>query len=172
MFPYRGKAPKIHSSAFIDPQARVLGDVIIGENSVVMFGAIIRGDDAPVKIGNNVVVLENCIIEAPKDEPVIIGDWSLISHGAIVHGATVGAKVLIGIGAIVLDKAIIEEESIVASGAVVPPGSKVNKRTLVGGIPAKPLREVKDEDLKRVLKEVKRVIDKSRYYRETLGVKT
>ena len=168
IYSFKDRTPRVSQSAYIDPQARIIGDVRVGDNSVVMFGSIVRGDEAPVTIGDNVVILENCIIEAPEGKPVVVDSWSLISHGAIVHGACIGSRALIGVGSIVLDGAVVEEEAIVAAGAVVPPGTVVKRRMLVAGIPAKPLREVRDSEVDKILFEVKRVIEKSKHYREAV----
>jgi carbonic anhydrase/acetyltransferase-like protein (isoleucine patch superfamily) len=166
---YNGKKPVIGKNVFIDPAARIMGDVKLGDNVVVLFGSIIRGDDESVTIGRNTVVLELSLIEAPKNNPVIIGEEVLISHGAIVHGAKIGDRSLIGIGARVLDGAVVGEESIVAAGAVVTPGKVVPTRTIVAGVPAKPLRKVTDEDLERAREELKAVHRKAAYYRRIFG---
>ncbi len=163
-----GKRPVIGENVFIDPGARVMGDVRIGDDVVVLFGAILRGDDDSVTVGRRSVVLENALLEAPAGHPVVVGEEVLISHGAIVHGARVERGSLIGIGAIVLDGAVIGRESIVAAGAVVPPGKIIPPRTIVVGVPAKPVREVREEDLARVREELEAVHRKSRYYREAL----
>lgn len=161
---YPGKKPKIHPAAYIDPRARVLGDVTLAENVVILFGTIIRGDDDKVVIGRESVVLENSLIEAPSNYPVIIGEETLISHGAIVHGATIGSHSLIGIGAIVLNGAKIGSESIVAAGALVPPGKVVPDRTIVAGIPARPIRKVTEEDLQTMREELESVHRKAEVY--------
>jgi len=118
---FEGKKPRMDESVFLAPDSWVIGDVTIMEGANVWNGAIIRGDDDTVEIGARATILENCVVEAPTGSPVKIGDEAIVSHGAIVHGATVGAKALVGIGAIVLDGAEVGEGAIVGSGAVVPP---------------------------------------------------
>ena len=117
--------PRIAEDAYIDPAARIVGDVEIEAGVGIWPGAVLRGDDGPVVVREGAMVLENCVLEAPGDEPVIIGKDSIVSHAAVVHGATVGERAIVGIGAIVLDKAHIGDDSIIGAGAVVPPGSAI-----------------------------------------------
>ena len=165
IYAVNGRTPKIHSSAFVDPMARIMGDVTLKENAVVLYGTIVRGDDDSVVVERGSAILENCVVEAPRGEPVFIGEEALVSHGAIVHGAKVGGGSLIGIGAIVLDKAEVGEEAIVAAGAVVPPGKKVEPRTLVAGVPAKPIRKLGKDDIAAVKKELEAVHRKAVLYK-------
>ena len=160
-----GLEPRVPESAYIDPGARVMGAVTLGEEVVVLFGAVIRGDDDTVTIGDRSVVLENTLIEAPKGRPVVIGREVLVSHGAIIHGARIGDGALIGIGAIVLDGAEIGEQAIVAAGAVVTPGKKIPPRTLALGVPAKPVRELTPEEIQRIREELEAVHSKKHLYR-------
>ncbi len=169
ILPFKDKKPILGNGVFIDPCARVMGDVVLGDNVVVMFAAIIRADDDSVRIGNNTVILEHSLVEAPKGYPVTIGENVLISHGAIVHGAKVGSGALIGIGARVLDGAIIGENSIIAAGALVPPGKEIPPNSIVMGIPGKVVREVTEEDLKRVKEELEAVHRKAKVYKEIFG---
>ncbi len=138
----------------------------IREGANVWNGAVIRGDDDTVVIGARATVLENCVVEAPTGSPVSIGDEAIVSHGAIVHGATVGARALVGIGVIVLDGAEVGEGAIIGSGAVVPPRAVIPPNTLALGIPAKPLREVRGGEREAVDTERERVLLKVEKYRE------
>ena len=162
------RPPRVPESAYIDPMARVYGDVTLGERVVVLYGSILRGDDDSVTVGDESVILENSLLEAPRGHPVQVGRRVLVSHGAIVHGARVGDGALIGIGAIVLDGAEVGEEAIVAAGAVVPPGKRVPPRTIVAGVPARPVREATREDLERVRLELEAVHRKAEDYRRVL----
>ncbi len=164
IFSIFGKKPKIGGETFVDPASRIVGDVHIGRNCAILYGTVIRGDDDSVRIGNNVAILENCIIEAPEGHPVYIGDNSIISHGAIIHGAKIGYNVLIGIGAIILDGASVGDNSIVAAGTVIPPGKRIENNMLVIGVPGKPIRKVTAEELERVYIEREKVLQKSKEY--------
>ncbi len=138
----------------------------IEEGTSVWNGAVVRGDDDTVEIGIRGTVLENCVVEAPVGSPVEIGDEAIVSHGAIVHGATIGARALVGIGAIVLDGAEVGEGAIIGSGAVVPPRAVIPPNTLALSIPAKPLREVRDNERESVDKERERVLSKVESYKK------
>ena len=163
---FEGKRPRVDDSVFLAPGSWVIGDVIIGEGTSVWTGAVVRGDDDAVEIGVRATVLENCVVEAPAGSPVGIGDEAIVSHGAIVHGATIGARALVGIGAIVLDGAEIGEGAVVGSGAVVPPRAVIPPDTLALGIPAKPLREVRDNERESVDRERERVLSKVERYKK------
>jgi carbonic anhydrase/acetyltransferase-like protein (isoleucine patch superfamily) len=164
--PFGNKKPRIGKDTFIDPDARIFGDVIIGDSSTVLFGCIVRGDDDRVIIGNNVAILENVIIEAPKGKPVRIGDNTLVSHGATIHGAEVGRNVLVGIGAIILDGSVIEDRCIIGAGSIITPNSVIPSKSLVLGCPGKVVREVTEDELRSLDIELKRVLEKSKLYKD------
>jgi carbonic anhydrase/acetyltransferase-like protein (isoleucine patch superfamily) len=134
--PYGEKKPIIHPSAFIAPTAVIIGDVEIGEGASVWFGAVIRGDMAPIRIGVRTNIQDNCIIHVDIDTPTRIGDGVTIGHKAVIHGCTVEDNCLIGMGALVLNRARIESDTIVAAGAVVTQGSRIGPGVLVAGTPA------------------------------------
>jgi carbonic anhydrase/acetyltransferase-like protein (isoleucine patch superfamily) len=163
---YQGKKPKIGEGVFLAPGSWIIGDVTLGDEVTVWTGAIIRGDDNTVTIGARSTVLENCIIEAPEGNPVEIGKNVIISHGAIVHGATVRDHALVGIGATVLDGAIVGEGSIVAACALVAPRKEVPENMLAVGIPAKPVREIEKIEKENVIKEHARTMVKAAIYKK------
>ncbi|MGQ9680327.1 MAG: gamma carbonic anhydrase family protein [Candidatus Bathyarchaeia archaeon] len=163
---YDGEKPEVHESVFQAPGSWIIGRVKIMEKANIWNGAIIRGDDDRVVIGARTTILENSIIEAPSSSPVVIGEDTIISHGAIVHGAKIGKNVLIGIGAIVLDKAEVGDGAIVGSGALVPPKTIIPAGQLAVGIPAKPIREVSEADRETLSKERERTLSKAEKYKE------
>ena len=163
---YDGDKPEVHESVFQAPGSWIIGKVKVMEKANIWNGVIIRGDDDRVIIGARTTILENAIIEAPSGSPVIIGEDSIISHGAIVHGAKIGKNVLIGIGAIVLDKAEIGDGAIIGSGALVSPKTIINPDQLAIGIPAKPIREVSKEDKEMLSKERERTLSKAEKYKK------
>jgi len=162
---FNGRRPKVDASVFLAPGSWVIGDVSLKEKANVWTGAVLRGDDDTVVIGARVTVLENCVVEAPAGSPVTIGDDAIISHGAIVHGARVGSRALIGVGAIVLDGAKVGNDSIVGAGAVVPPRAEIPSSHLALGIPAKPVREIRDAERMMVAKEHERSLAKAERYK-------
>jgi carbonic anhydrase/acetyltransferase-like protein (isoleucine patch superfamily) len=139
---------KTAGNFFCAPNAFVVGEVTIGELCSFWFGAVVRGDVAPVQIGRRVNVQDNAVIHCDSGVANIIEDDVTIGHGAIVHGAHVGRGSLIGMGATVLGKTKIGHECLIAAGAVVSPGLEVPERMVVMGVPGKIVRPVKDEELK------------------------
>ncbi|MDD5093633.1 MAG: gamma carbonic anhydrase family protein [Dehalococcoidia bacterium] len=141
-----GKAPRIAESAFVHPSAHVIGDVEIGEYTIVFPGAVIRGDVGMIKIGRWVLVEDNCVLHAGSPHeiptgrysPLIVGDNVVIGHGAVVHGKRIGNNVLIGTNSCVLEDVEIEEDCLIAAGAVVTATGKViPARSFLTGVPAK-----------------------------------
>jgi len=148
---YGGLVPQIHKSAYVDLTAYVIGDVVIGEESSVWFGAVIRGDVGSIRIGKFTNIQDGCVLHVSGEEGSLeIGDHVTVGHNATLHGCRVESYCLIGMGAVVLDGAIVGPESIVGAGAVVTKGTVVPKRTLVAGVPAKPIREVGDDDIEEI----------------------
>jgi len=125
----------------------VVGDVVLGEDASVWFGAVIRGDVAPVRIGRRVNVQDNAVVHCDTGVENVIEDDVVIGHGAIVHGQFVGRGTLVGMGATLLGRTKIGSECLIAAGAVVPPGLVVPDRMAVMGVPGKIVRPVKEEEL-------------------------
>lgn len=143
MLAHRGREPRVHADAWIAPGAVVIGDVAIGAESSVWFGAVVRGDIHSIRIGARTNLQDHCVVHVTRDlYPARIGDEVTVGHRATVHGCTVGDGALVGIGAVVLDGAEIGDEALVAAGALVPPGAVVPPRTLVVGAPARVRREL------------------------------
>jgi gamma-carbonic anhydrase len=136
--PYRGRMPAVHASVYVDPSAQVIGDVEIGAESSVWMNAVVRGDVNYIRIGARANVQDGTIIHVMHDtRPTIIGDEVTLGHGVIAHGCTIHNRVLIGMGAVLLNGAEIGEDSIVAAGSLVTEGARVPPRSLVMGSPAK-----------------------------------
>ena len=151
ILPYKGKWPSIGKDVFIAPNATVIGDVAIGDQSSVWFNCLVRGDDHWIRIGARTNIQDGTIVHISKGtSPTTIGSDITIGHGAIIHGCVLEDKCLIGIGAIVLDGVVVETGSVVAAGAVVPPGKRVKSGEVWAGCPAKPIRAVRPEDLKYI----------------------
>jgi len=142
--------PHIDPTAYIADTAVVLGDVEIGPESSVWYGAVIRGDTEAIRIGAQTNVQDGCILHADEGLPCILGSRVSLGHGAIVHGAVIEDDVLIGIRAVVLNGARIGSGSIIAAGAVVLEGTNVPSGSLVVGMPGKVKRPTNDQDLARI----------------------
>ncbi len=153
---FEGKRPKVHKTAFIHPRAMVIGNVSIGEHSSVWPGAVIRGDFAKVEIGRYTCIQDNAVVHADVNETVKIGDHVVVGHQALVHGATISDNSLVGAGAIVFSGVKVGEGALVGMGAVVLKGVEVPPRTVVVGIPARPLRKLKKEETKYIRVQVER----------------
>ncbi len=139
---YKGTMPEISSEAFVAPTADVIGDVKIAAYASVWFGAVIRGDEAPIVIGEGTNVQDNCVLHCDHGSDMVIGKNVTIGHGSIVHGATIGDNVLIGMGAIVLDKARIGDNCIIGAGAVVKEKADIPAGSMVVGVPGKIIRSL------------------------------
>jgi len=161
---FQGKSPDIHESAFIDLSARVIGDVRVEEGVSIWPMAVLRADDSPTVIRRHSAILDQCLIESPEGSPVTVGELSIVSHRAIIHGAVVGPGVLVGVGAIVLDHAIVSAGSIIAAGAIVTPRTVIPPNSLVIGSPGRILRETTPEDREGIRTQVHGLFTKSRLY--------
>lgn len=145
--PYRGVAPRLAPSVYLAPTAAVVGDVELGEDSSVWYGAVLRGDVGKIRIGSRTNVQDLCCIHMSLDQSdAVIGDDVTIGHSAVIHGAIIEAGALIGIGSILLDNAVIGSEAMVAAGSVVPAKMVVPPRTLARGQPARIVRELTEEE--------------------------
>jgi gamma-carbonic anhydrase len=140
-----GVSPVLGHDCWVADSASVIGDVVLGDESSVWFGAAVRGDYMPIRIGARTNIQDNAVVHITHETAATtIGDDVTVGHGAIVHGATVGNLCLIGMGAIVLDGAVIGEGSFVAAGTLVTPGSVLAPRSFVMGRPGKVVRQVDD----------------------------
>lgn len=148
LYPLRGKRPQLGPGCFVAPGARVIGDVIMGEGTTVWFNAVLRGDNLqPIRIGRFTNVQDGCILHTEDERGTVLGDYVTMGHRSIVHCATVHDRCLIGNGAIVLDGATVGPDAIVAAGAVVPPGAVIPPRSMAMGVPARVVRQLRDEEL-------------------------
>jgi len=144
---FRGIAPRIHASAFIAPTAVVIGDVEIGPESSIWFGAILRGDhpDHGIRIGARASIQDNCVLHVSARGPTIVGDEVTVGHGAMFESCEIRRRALIGMNSVILHGAVIGEESLVAALSVVPEGMIVAPGVLVAGSPARVRKELTGE---------------------------
>ena len=155
---FRNTCPKVHPTVRAAKNAVLLGNVVVKENASIWYGAIIRGDVAPIVIGANSNIQDGCILHNSTDTPTIIGKNVSVGHGTILHGCTIEDNCLIGMGAILLDGCIIGEGSIIAAGSlitgrtVIPPGS------MVMGSPGKVVRTLRPDEMLRNLNTAQKYI--------------
>jgi carbonic anhydrase/acetyltransferase-like protein (isoleucine patch superfamily) len=141
--PFAGVWPRIHPDAWIAPGAVVVGDVEIGAESSLWYGAVLRGDVHGIRVGARTNLQDGCILHVTRDRfACVLGDEVTVGHRAVVHGCRVGDGALIGIGAIVLDGAEVGAGALIGAGSVVTPGTAIPERWLALGVPAKPVREL------------------------------
>jgi carbonic anhydrase/acetyltransferase-like protein (isoleucine patch superfamily) len=137
---YNGKKPSIAPTAFVASNATLIGDVAIGDHASVWFGAVLRGDLAPIRVGARSNIQDGVIVHSDPGFPVVIGENVTVGHGAILHGCTVKDCTLIGMGATVLDGAVIGHGALIGSKALVTPNKVIPDGTLVIGSPGKVVR--------------------------------
>lgn len=148
ILPYKGKWPKIADDVFIAPGASVIGDVEIGAGSSVWFNTVIRGDDNPIRIGERVNIQDGSVIHVhSRYQGTYIGSDITIGHMALLHACNIHDKAFVGMGSIVLDRCTIETHSMLAGGAMLTPGKTVKAGELWGGRPARPMRELSEEEI-------------------------
>ena len=141
-----GKTPDITRALFVAANATVIGDVALGAQSSVFYGAVLRGDIARIVVGEGTNIQDNAVVHLADDLDAVIGDWCTIGHAAIIHACTIENECLIGMGATVLDGARIGARSMVAAGAVVTPRTIVPPGSMVMGTPATIVRVLSEEE--------------------------
>ncbi|MBI2213726.1 MAG: gamma carbonic anhydrase family protein [Acidobacteria bacterium] len=148
ILPYKGMNPKIGAGVYIAPNATVVGDVTIGDDSSIWFGTVVRGDVHSIRIGARSNIQDNCVVHVTNGVwPTVIEDDVTIGHGVIAHGCTIGRGCLIGMGARLLDGVVVGEESLVGAGALITEGTQIPPRSLVIGFPARVRRELTADEL-------------------------
>lgn len=163
----RGISPEISEDCFIAPNATIVGDVEIGEECSIWFSSVIRGDVNKIRIGNKVNIQDGACVHCTFEKTeTLIGNNVSIGHNAIVHGCTIEDNVLIGMGAIVMDNAVIGSNSIIAAGAVVLENTMVEPNSIYAGIPAKKVKEVSSEHIEG---EIQRIATNYKMYASWIG---
>ena len=143
----KGKTPVVSPEAFVAETAALIGDVTVGKDSSVWFGAVIRGDNEPIVVGEGTSIQDNAVLHTEAGHPLTIGNNVTVGHSAIVHCSSVGDNTRVGLGAILLDGAVIGNNCIIGAGAVVKEKAVVPDGTMMVGIPAKAVRELSPEQL-------------------------
>jgi carbonic anhydrase/acetyltransferase-like protein (isoleucine patch superfamily) len=146
--PFKGIVPAVPPSAFVEESAQVIGDVVLGERASVWFNAVLRGDVGPIRIGARSNIQDCCVVHCTKGKFfTTVGEEVTVGHSAVLHGCTIGDRVLVGMGATIMDGAVIASETIVGAGSLVTPGSIFPPRSLVVGAPARVRRALTEEEL-------------------------
>ncbi|MCH8904001.1 MAG: gamma carbonic anhydrase family protein [Bacteroidetes bacterium] len=165
----RGFTPKFGLNCYIADNATIIGDVEMGDDCSVWFNAVVRGDVNSIRIGNKVNIQDgaviHCTFEKTKTE---IGNNVSIGHNAIVHGCTLNDNVLVGMGSIVMDNAIVETNSLIAAGAVVLEDTVVESGSIYAGVPAKKVKEISEEQFQTLIERIaNNYIEYSKWFSES-----
>lgn len=164
---FEGMTPRIHPTAWIAPNAVVIGNVEVGKEASIWYGVVVRGDnrDHVIRIGARTNIQDNAVIHVSSRGPTIIGEEVTVGHGAIIESCVIGRRSLIGMNAVVLQEAVIGEEARVAAGSVVSGGAEVPARYLVAGAPAKLKKRIDEESLRSTTKTATHYVALSRRHK-------
>ncbi|HZP43730.1 MAG TPA: gamma carbonic anhydrase family protein [Candidatus Binatia bacterium] len=169
--PFGDKRPAIDPTAWVVDSAVVLGDVVLGPEASLWFGAVVRGDVERIRIGARSNVQDNATVHVTGGRwPTLVGAGVTVGHAVVLHGCTIGDDCLVGIGAVVLDGAVVEPECLIGAGALVTPGTRIPARSLVLGSPARRVRALTDEEVAQVRQSAANYVEHARRYR-ALGVR-
>ena len=162
LYAFKGQRPTRHASAWVAPSADVIGDVVLGEDVSVWFRAVIRADNTRIPIGARSNVQEGAMLHSDPGSPLTIGEDVTIGHHAILHGCTVGDRSLIGMGAILLNHAVIPEDCIVGAGALVTEGKTFPAGSLIIGSPARAVRQLDAQAIAALRVSARHYVEKAR----------
>ena len=161
---FLGRKPALGKGVYIAKGAVVIGDVTLGDYSSVWFNAVLRGDINRIIVGHHSNIQDNSVFHLADEYPCVLGDYVTVGHGAIVHACTVQNEVLVGMGAIILDGAVIGEQSIIGAGALVTLGTEVPPGSMVLGSPAKVVRALTDAERARIKGFAEKYVEVTKYY--------
>lgn len=164
---FRGVLPQAAESAYVDPSAQVIGDVVIGERSSVWPNVTIRGDVNYIRIGEETNIQDNAVLHVETDVwPLLLGSRVTVGHAAALHGCSIEDECLIGVGAMVLNGAKVGRGSIIAAGALVPEGMEIPPGSVAMGVPAKVTRAVSDQERERFRRSAGRYVNLLKIYKD------
>ena len=166
ILPFGGREPRIDDTAWVAPNATVVGAVTLEPGSSVFYGAVLRADSESITLGAGSNLQDNVVVHVDHGVPATIGAGVSVGHGAVVHGCTVEDDCLVGMNATILNNAVIGRESLVAAGALVLEGTVVPPRSLVAGVPAKVRRELSDDEVAGIRRNAETYRELSARHRE------
>lgn len=162
------RVPVIPKSCYIAEEATIIGSVILGENVNIWFGAVLRGDNEPIVIGDDSNIQELCVLHTDPGAPLTIGKNVTVGHQVMLHGCTIGDGSLIGIQSVVLNRSVIGKDCLVGAGAVVTEGKSFPDRSVIFGSPAKVVRELNDENAARLAMSAESYVKRGQNYKSNL----
>jgi carbonic anhydrase/acetyltransferase-like protein (isoleucine patch superfamily) len=166
LYDYKGIKPGLHETVFVADGVRIIGEVNIQQECSIWYNAVLRGDLAPIQIGQRTNIQDGTIGHVNDNQPLLIGDDVSVGHGAIIHGCTIGRGALIGMGAIILNGAIIGEYALIGAGSIVTENQIIPPYTLSLGSPAKVVRELTADDLNRMKVTTDSYVRKGKEYKD------
>lgn len=170
IYPHHQKWPEIHETAFIAPSADLIGEVKIGAESSIWFQCVVRGDVNHISIGERTNIQDHSMLHVDRrDCPLVIGDEVTVGHRVMLHGCTVGNRCLIGMGAIIMNKAVIGEECIIGAGALITENVVIPPRSLVKGMPGKVIRPLNEKEIAFLKKSSENYVGDSKEYRSMIS---
>lgn len=162
------KRPQIDASAWIAPNATVIGDVRLGRNASIWWNAVLRGDNDPIVIGDNTNIQDGSVLHTDIGVGMTIGANVTVGHMVMLHGCTIGDGSLIGIGAVVLNNAVIGQDCLIGAKALIPEGKVIPDRSLVIGSPGKVVRQLTDDDIAMIRAGNHHYVEHLQHYRDGL----
>ncbi len=169
ILPYRGKAPQISPSAFIAPTATVIGDVTIGDEASVWFGAVLRGDVGRIEVGARANVQDNAVLHSTDHTATLVGEGVTIGHGAVLEGCTVERGAVVGMNAVLLHHVVVGEEAVIGAGSVATDDTRIPPRTVAAGSPCTVRKELSGSSADWVARAAVAYVKLSRRYLEELS---
>jgi carbonic anhydrase/acetyltransferase-like protein (isoleucine patch superfamily) len=160
--------PQIDATAWVAPNATVIGDIRLAENASIWWNATLRGDNDPIHIGANSNIQDGSVLHTDEGVPMHIGANVTVGHLVMLHGCTVGDGSLIGIGSVILNRAVIGKSCIVGANTLIPEGKVFPDRSLIVGSPGKVVRQLSDEEVAKLMKSADHYVANAQRYRSQL----
>ncbi len=167
ILPFKGVWPSIADDVFIAPGAMIIGDVTIHEGASIWYNAVIRGDTGPIVIGRRTNIQDNCTLHLDADAPLTIGEECTIGHNAVIHGATLGDRVLVGMNAVVLSHAQVGSGTIIGACALVGEHKSIPAGSLAVGVPAKVVRDLSQAEQEEIISSAAGYYERAKAHRES-----
>src|SRR5438067_6757118 len=167
---YEGKFPTIGKDCYIAPTATLIGDVTLEDGASIWFGCVLRGDVAPIVVGKRSNIQDNTVIHADEGQPTTVGEDVTVGHAAIIHAATVGDRVLVGMGAVLLNRCRVGEDTIIGARALVTEDVEIPSGSLALGIPARVTRPLTGDERERIMESARHYTQRAEEYLASSGI--